>query len=187
MFILLNTYSAPLERIDELIPEHRAWVKGHFAAGRFLFGGRRIPRTGGFVVAAGDDVDEMDRLLAEDPLVRHQVVEWTPIHVEAQFTNSDELRRLLTRHGAPTETVTAPEPPAEYPAADASPTTVHFVDQAITIEAGITLAELADRFGLPWEESSLEVDRRVVPREEWSAQRVPVGAQVTVVKLAPGG
>ncbi|WP_018656748.1 YciI family protein [Actinomadura flavalba] len=103
MFLLLNTYTAPLERIDELIPEHRAWVKDHFANGTFLFGGRRLPRTGGFVVAAGDDPDAIAALLADDPLVRHGVVEWHPVHVEAQFTNSETWRALLAEAGAPTE------------------------------------------------------------------------------------
>ena len=55
MFVLLLTYVRPLAEVDALMREHVAWLDEHYAAGRFLVSGRRIPRTGGVIVARGDD------------------------------------------------------------------------------------------------------------------------------------
>jgi uncharacterized protein YciI len=70
MFVLLLTYTRPLAEVDALMREHVAWLDEHYAAGRFLVSGRRIPRTGGVIVARGDDHDEMEALAATDPFVR---------------------------------------------------------------------------------------------------------------------
>lgn len=103
MFILLNTYTAPLERIDELLPEHRSWVTEHFTAGDFFIGGRREPRTGGFVIAFGDDREKIDSILAQDPLVHHGVVEWHVTQVEVQLSADQTIRSALTAHDTATD------------------------------------------------------------------------------------
>jgi uncharacterized protein YciI len=69
MFVLLLTYVRPLDEVDALMRDHMAWVKEHYAAGRFVVSGRRIPRTGGVILARGDDREEMERIAAADPFV----------------------------------------------------------------------------------------------------------------------
>src|ERR1700704_5873301 len=54
VFVLLLTYVKPLPEVDRLMRRHVAWLDEHYAAGRFLVSGRRIPRTGGVIVARGD-------------------------------------------------------------------------------------------------------------------------------------
>ena len=51
MFIVLLTYRKPLAEIDRLMDDHVAWLKGHYAAGLFIASGRRVPRTGGVILA----------------------------------------------------------------------------------------------------------------------------------------
>src|SRR4051812_24618672 len=70
VFVLLLTYVKPLAEVDALMREHVAWLDEHYAAGRFLVSGRRIPRTGGVILARGDDRDAMEALVATDPFVR---------------------------------------------------------------------------------------------------------------------
>jgi uncharacterized protein YciI len=48
---------------------HMAWLDEHYAAGRFLVSGRRIPRTGGVILARGDDRGEIEAIAAADPFV----------------------------------------------------------------------------------------------------------------------
>ena len=62
MFVLLLTYVKPLAEVDALMREHVAWLDEHYASGRFVVSGRRIPRTGGVIVARGDDRAEMEAL-----------------------------------------------------------------------------------------------------------------------------
>ena len=49
--------------------KHMAWLNEHYAAGRFLVSGRQIPRTGGVIVALGDDRAEIEAIAAADPFV----------------------------------------------------------------------------------------------------------------------
>jgi uncharacterized protein YciI len=69
MFVLLLSYIAPIEEVDALMREHVAWLNEHYDAGRFVVSGRRVPRTGGVIVARGDDRDEIARIAASDPFV----------------------------------------------------------------------------------------------------------------------
>jgi uncharacterized protein YciI len=69
VFILLLTYVKPTEEVDALMRDHMAWLNEHYDAGRFLVSGRRVPRTGGVIVAHGDDREAMEAIAASDPFV----------------------------------------------------------------------------------------------------------------------
>jgi uncharacterized protein YciI len=86
MFVLLLSYIRPLEEVDALMREHVAWLNEHYAAGRFVVSGRRIPRTGGVIVARGDDREEIDRIAAADPFVSGGVATCEVIQFRASQT-----------------------------------------------------------------------------------------------------
>jgi uncharacterized protein YciI len=69
MFVLLLTYIKPLAEVDALMREHVAWLDKQYDAGRFVVSGRRIPRSGGVILARGDDREETEALAASDPFV----------------------------------------------------------------------------------------------------------------------
>ncbi|MEV6795997.1 YciI family protein [Streptomyces sp. NPDC051320] len=69
MFILELTYPGPLERVDELLDEHVAWLNAGYEAGVFIASGRQNPRVGGVILAVGDDRAEIEKLTATDPLL----------------------------------------------------------------------------------------------------------------------
>lgn len=73
MFLLLLTYVRPLPEVDALMREHVRWLDEQYAAGRFVVSGRRIPRSGGVIVARGDDRAEIEALAASDPFVSRGV------------------------------------------------------------------------------------------------------------------
>lgn len=86
MFLLIVNYTAPIEEVERLMPDHFAYLEAHYADGTFLFSGRQIPRTGGFIVAAGDDRAAVERLVATDPFVTGGVATYTVIEVEPTRT-----------------------------------------------------------------------------------------------------
>ena len=86
MFVLLLTYVRPLPEVDALMREHVGWLKEHYAAGRFVVSGRRIPRTGGVILARGDDRDEIEALAATDPFVRGGVATCEVVQFRASQT-----------------------------------------------------------------------------------------------------
>lgn len=83
MFVIVLTYTQPLEAVDRLVPEHVQWLDRHYATGHFLASGRRVPRTGGVILAHGLDRAALDAALADDPFNRHgvaryEVIEFAP-------------------------------------------------------------------------------------------------------------
>lgn len=83
MFVVTLTYTAALEKVDALLPAHVEYLKRQYAEGVFLVSGRRIPRTGGVILAAAADRCALDAVLAEDPFAQegvadYDVVEFTP-------------------------------------------------------------------------------------------------------------
>jgi uncharacterized protein YciI len=83
MFIVTLTYIQPVEAIDALMDDHVAWLKRHYADGLFIASGRRVPRTGGVILARSGDEPALRAALAADPFVVHgvatiDVVEFAP-------------------------------------------------------------------------------------------------------------
>jgi uncharacterized protein YciI len=83
MFVITLTYAVPIEEIDALMPGHLEWLDRHYAAGTLLASGRRVPRTGGVILARVADRAELDAVIAEDPFAQagaalYDVVEFTP-------------------------------------------------------------------------------------------------------------
>ncbi|MFF4343460.1 YciI family protein [Kitasatospora sp. NPDC001540] len=76
MFILELTYTAPLERVDALLPAHIAWLEQHYAAGTFLASGRKVPRDGGIILAVAPDRPTVEALAATDPFVPAGVADY---------------------------------------------------------------------------------------------------------------
>ncbi len=85
MFILTLTYVAPLEEVDKHVPAHMEWIKAGYASGVFLASGRKVPRTGGFILAQGDRV-EIEALVATDPFMISGVTIYDIIEVAVAFT-----------------------------------------------------------------------------------------------------
>jgi uncharacterized protein YciI len=69
MFLLELTYTADLSKIDAAMKAHMRWLNAQYAAGYFLVSGRKIPRDGGVILAAGPDRAAIEAIAAEDPFV----------------------------------------------------------------------------------------------------------------------
>ncbi len=84
MFLLVSRYTAPPERIEELVPAHRAYLERMLEAGRFVVTGRRVPWTGGVIVARGTRA-EVEAWVAEDPFTRAGAAETEIVEFEPRF------------------------------------------------------------------------------------------------------
>ncbi|MGW5671691.1 YciI family protein [Micromonospora sp. NPDC003776] len=73
MFVVTLSYLTDLDQVDAALPDHLAWVERQYADGVFLASGRKVPRTGGVILAAGLDRAELDRRLATDPFAERGV------------------------------------------------------------------------------------------------------------------
>ncbi|MGW2559290.1 YciI family protein [Streptomyces sp. NPDC001514] len=69
MFVLELTYTAPVERVDELLAAHVAWLDTLYEDGVVIASGRKNPRDGGVLLAVGDDRARIEEIAAADPFV----------------------------------------------------------------------------------------------------------------------
>ncbi|MFJ3230610.1 YciI family protein [Streptomyces sp. NPDC086787] len=92
MFVLEVTYNAPLDTVKAVLPAHKAWLDEHFKTGTFLASGRKEPRDGGIIIAAGKDRARIDEILAKDPFVTEGVGTYRVVAFTAT-TTAPELER----------------------------------------------------------------------------------------------
>lgn len=85
MLILTVTYKVPLEQVEPLSAPHMEWVKQGYERGWFLASGRKVPRTGGVILARGPR-QEIEAFLAEDPFITGNVADYDI--VEVAFTTT---------------------------------------------------------------------------------------------------
>ena len=86
MFVVLVRYVRPLEEIGALLEEHREFLRRHLASGTFLGAGRREPRTGGVILARGEDEGALREILKEDPFHREGAAEYDLIRFVPTLT-----------------------------------------------------------------------------------------------------
>ncbi len=83
-YVLISRYTADSARIEELVPAHREYLQRHFASGLFVASGRRVPWTGGVIVARGSRAD-VEAAVAEDPFTREALAETEIVEFEVLF------------------------------------------------------------------------------------------------------
>ncbi|KVC38853.1 YciI family protein [Burkholderia pseudomultivorans] len=69
MYVIDIHYTASLERIDDALERHRAYLQPLLDKGIFIAAGPKVPREGGVILAARIDRDALDAILQTDPFV----------------------------------------------------------------------------------------------------------------------
>lgn len=94
MFLVSLTYQVPMEQVEPAMDEHMAFVDRHYATGMFLASGRKVPRTGGVILARAENRAALEAVLAEDPFWRLQLArfEITEILISRTAPGLDGLK-----------------------------------------------------------------------------------------------
>lgn len=87
IYVAILTYIRPLEDIDPQIPAHVEWLRKGYDDGIFLASGRRVPRTGGVILARGETLDAIKARMQEDPFQRLGLATVEIIPFEAKMTS----------------------------------------------------------------------------------------------------
>jgi uncharacterized protein YciI len=82
------TYTAPMDTIDAVLPEHRTYLQHGYDAGMLLCSGPMTPRTGGVVVARAASIDDIKKFFEKDPYRVHgaatyRFIEFSPVKHQA--------------------------------------------------------------------------------------------------------
>ncbi|MBB5391222.1 MULTISPECIES: YciI family protein [unclassified Herbaspirillum] len=83
MFIISITYTKPASEIDSLLTAHKKFLNQQYADGVFLMSGRKVPRTGGIILADASDRAEMEAIIELDPfyiagVAEYEIIEFVP-------------------------------------------------------------------------------------------------------------
>ncbi len=93
MFIVSLTYTSPIEEIDRFLSEHVEYLDAQYASGHFQLSGRKVPRTGGLIIATAKSREELEKILAKDPFCREGLASYEVIEVVP--TKSSQALRFL--------------------------------------------------------------------------------------------
>jgi uncharacterized protein YciI len=96
MFIIELIYKAELAEIDANMRPHMAYLKKHYAAGRFVASGRKVPREGGIILAVGENRQEIEAIVEQDPFVARGLASYRVIEFRVS-QQADSIDALLPK------------------------------------------------------------------------------------------
>lgn len=96
MFVVSLTYKAELSEVDNYISEHIAYLEQYYDKGNFIASGRKVPRTGGVILAHAESREKLIAILQEDPFYKadvasYEVTEFVPSNVGQGFESLANL------------------------------------------------------------------------------------------------
>jgi uncharacterized protein YciI len=94
MFIVNLNYIVPLEELDAHMAEHVKFLQKYYKKNTFVASGRKVPRTGGIILALANSKSEIEEIIREDPFYIHKLADFTVIEfLISQY--HPELKKLL--------------------------------------------------------------------------------------------
>jgi uncharacterized protein YciI len=94
MFIIDLHYVVPLEQLDAHMADHVKFLNKYYKQNVFVASGRKVPRTGGIILAQAKSQEAVDEIIREDPFYIHKLAEFTV----TEFLTSQshpELKKFL--------------------------------------------------------------------------------------------
>ena len=95
MFIINLNYIVPLEKLDAHMTEHVKYLHKYYKQNIFVASGRKVPRTGGIILALAGSREEIDQIISEDPFYIHKLAEFTVTEFLTSQYHPD-LKKFLT-------------------------------------------------------------------------------------------
>ena len=84
MFVVVITYTKPVENVDAVRTEHLAWIAEHTKAGRLLLAGRQTSGKGGVLIFNVPARAEVEAMCKEDPYAKNSVATYDFIEFDAK-------------------------------------------------------------------------------------------------------
>ena len=94
MFIINLHYIVPLEQLDAHMTEHVKYLQKYYKQNVFVASGRKVPRTGGIILALAPSREVVDEIIKEDPFYMHKLAEFSVTEFLTSQSHPD-LKKLL--------------------------------------------------------------------------------------------
>jgi len=95
MFIINLNYIVPLEQLDVHMADHVKFLRKYYKQDVFIASGRKVPRTGGIILALANSTKEIEQIIEEDPFYKFKLAEFSI----TEFLTSQyhpEMKKILT-------------------------------------------------------------------------------------------
>lgn len=76
MFIIDLHYIVPLDQLDAHMTDHVKYLHKYYKLNMFIASGRKVPRTGGIILALAKSKEAVDEIIQEDPFYIHKLAEF---------------------------------------------------------------------------------------------------------------
>ncbi|HTE32109.1 MAG TPA: YciI family protein [Chryseolinea sp.] len=94
MFIVDLHYIVPLEQLDVHMTAHVKFLRKYYKENIFIASGRKVPRTGGIILAVAKSREDLDTILSEDPFFKLKLAEFKIVEFQTSQYHSD-MKGLL--------------------------------------------------------------------------------------------
>ncbi|KZN54684.1 hypothetical protein N474_17395 [Pseudoalteromonas luteoviolacea CPMOR-2] len=90
---LVDMNFVDLEKITpELTEQHKCYLAKQYEANTLMFGGRKVPRTGGILISMHDNEQQIKEVLASDPFVQsgavtYAITEFVPVMASRDYAH----------------------------------------------------------------------------------------------------
>jgi uncharacterized protein YciI len=98
MFLIELTYKVDLTEIDAHMGAHVRFLAKYYASGNFLVSGRKIPRDGGIILAVGQNREQIQAIVQEDPFYMHELADFRIVEFRAS-QRADDIDKRLAKDG----------------------------------------------------------------------------------------
>ncbi|MYM60496.1 GTP cyclohydrolase [Vibrio sp. OCN044] len=98
MFIVSITYTSEMSKIDKYLEEHISYLDKYYEKGSFIASGRKVPRTGGVILATAGNRGDLEQILDEDPFKVHHLADYEIIEF-IPTKSAPELASLVQSNG----------------------------------------------------------------------------------------
>ncbi|NIY91880.1 YciI family protein [Vibrio diazotrophicus] len=92
MFIVSLTYISEISQIDKYLEAHIEYLDKNYEKGVFIASGRKVPRSGGVILANARNRSELEEIINDDPfkihnLADYEVTEFVPTKSAPEFSS----------------------------------------------------------------------------------------------------
>jgi len=94
MFIINLTYKTELEKIDAFLNAHIEFLNEQYELKNFIASGRKIPRTGGIILANVESRSQLEEIIGKDPFKKNELADYELTEFVPSKT-CDELKFLM--------------------------------------------------------------------------------------------
>jgi uncharacterized protein YciI len=86
MYLLIISYTRPIEEVAPYVEDHSNWVKKYFNEGVFLFAGPKKNKLGGAILTKSIERNLLNEIIEQDSFIANNVAEYQIIDFDCKHT-----------------------------------------------------------------------------------------------------